>query len=165
MTPQQIFAIGLRLFALWLLATSLKYLVWTPHALIQYSEGRGVEMSVYIGVGMLALAIVLWLFPLWIAHRFVPRTKFENALKLQPLEAARVGCALIGLWFFANGLLNLAWDGLMYTVLNSSESTFGALPGDEKTRVAYAIVQVVLALVLVLRASTFARLVVGEAKA
>ena len=58
----------------------------------------------------LAVAALLWLFPMWIAHRLIPRTRFENKLmNIQPREVARVGCCLIGLWLLSNYLGTLIW--------------------------------------------------------
>jgi len=165
MTPQQVFGTALRLFALWLAISSLKYLVSLPKALEQYWRGEHMDLAVGTGVMMLLMAVVIWFFPLWISHKLIPRTQFENHVSLQPLEAARVGGALIGLWFFAQSALSLAWYVIMFIIKNSPDSNFRQMPEDERVTLIYTIFELVLSLALILRAGDFAKLVVREKKA
>ncbi len=162
MTPQQIFATALRLFALWLVISSFKYLVSLPKALEQYWNGDHMDLTMGTGVVMLVMAVIIWFFPLWISHKLIPRTQFENHVRLQPLEAARVGSALIGLWFFAEAALNLTWYFISFIINDSTGYNFQKMAVDDRVTFIYTIFELVLSLALMLRAGDFARLVVRE---
>lgn len=159
MTPQQIFATALRLFAIWLLVASFKYLVFSPRELAHLAEWNGVTTSVIIGVLMLAVAAVLWFFPLSIAYKFVPRASFGDPVSLQPLEAARVGCALIGLWFFADGLLSITW----YVLIFATQGAQG-VQSEQMTTFFFTLIKMAAGIALMAGGGMFARLVVRGQK-
>lgn len=94
MTPQQIVGLGIRLFAIWLFLVGLPYVWYIPSYLArQPIDGSG-SGSIVIGFIYIAIAIVLWFFPMVVAHRLIPRTNFDNVLRVAPIEAAKVGCCL-----------------------------------------------------------------------
>jgi len=72
MTPQQIVAIGMRLLAVWLGVTSLSYLATIPLALGQYKIPEAAPLSYTTGAIYLILGLVLWFFPMAIAHKVIP---------------------------------------------------------------------------------------------
>ncbi|MCL2021099.1 MAG: hypothetical protein FWG81_03115 [Betaproteobacteria bacterium] len=105
MTPQQIVGLFVRLFAIWLVLSAVQLIglgstmnrqlpleQWTPY---------------YISVIVFAVAVVLWLFPIVIAHKLVPRTQFDNVLRVPTHEAAIVACIVLGLWLFVARALPL----------------------------------------------------------
>ncbi len=49
---------------------------------------------------MFLLALALWFFPMVVAHKLVPRTKFEDVLRIPASQAATVACVIFGLWLF-----------------------------------------------------------------
>jgi hypothetical protein len=163
MTPQQIIGVGIRLFAVMLALSTLTYIATIPHELAQ--SGSRYAGYAYLGVGVYLLAAaLLWFFPMSIANRIVPRTRFENRISLQALEAARVGCSLIGLWLLAKTLPSVVW--LLFNLLAYSghDSLFRSLSEDLKYGLLSAVVQGVLALVLIFRSGDFAALVIREKK-
>jgi len=162
MTPQQIFGSALRLLALWLAIRSVGYLLTVPAILSKVRMDDGNVYSYVFGIAYLLAAAVLWFFPMWIAHNIVPRTQFENRINIQPLEAARVGCALIGLWIFATVLPKLVWFFFRAVVFYSNESSFQMLTQDDKLSFAVSVFEVIFSLVLIFRSSAFAKLVVRE---
>lgn len=159
MTPQQLVGIGFRLVALWLALTSVRYLLAIPMALMKFDLANRTAYSYSTGIVFIVAALCLWFFPMWLANRLLPRTQFENRLNLQPLEAIRVGCALIGLWLFASALPNLVWFFFRAVVFNTNTSAFDSLDLDTKLDIAVALFEVGFALVLILRAGQFASLV------
>ncbi|KWT98210.1 MULTISPECIES: hypothetical protein [unclassified Variovorax] len=100
MTPQQIVGLAARLFAIWLaisafqafaIAQALKAsnnpdAVWVPYLVA----------GLYVGAGAL-----LWLFPMSVAHRLVPKTRFEDKLQLPSQQALVVACVVLGLLVIA----------------------------------------------------------------
>ncbi len=171
MTPQQLVGLGLRLLAIWLAITTLEAMLSLPFALRSWGEMRpdatGVAIFGYAMSGWwLLVAVLLWFFPMWTAHKLIPRTRFENKLNVQPLEAARVGCALMGLWLLINNL-----SGLMSSVYrvvffqpDNNVSVLRALTPDDRLSFAVAIGETVFALVLIFYSASFARLVLREPK-
>ena len=165
MTPQQIVGLGIRLFAIWLAVMCLHYLIRIPAALEAAHAGEKAIGAYGVAAAYAVAALLLWLFPMWTAHKLLPRTNFENSISLQPLEAARVGCALIGLWFFAQGFLDAVWFLFRAFLSIGSQSAFESLGSSAKLDFAVTAVNLIFGLVLILRAGTFATLVAGRAAA
>ena len=163
MTPQQIVGLGIRLFAIWLAVTGLQYIFRIPAALEAAHADEKAIGAYIIAAAYAVVALLLWFFPMWTAHKLLPRTNFENSLNLQPLEAARVGCALIGLWFFAQGFLDAVWFLFRAFLSTGSQSAFESLGSSAKLDFAVTAVNLIFALVLILRAETFAAFVAGRA--
>ncbi len=161
MTPQQLVGIGFRLLALWLALTSVRYLLAFPMALMKFDLANRTAYSYSTGIAFIVAALFLWFFPMWLANKLLPRTQFENRLNLQPLEAIRAGCALIGLWLFAGALPNLVWFFFRAVVFNTNASAFDSLDLDTKLDIAVALFEVGFALILIFRAGQFALMVEG----
>ncbi len=159
MTPQQFVGIALRLLALWLALNSVRYLFWFPIALMQSDLANRTTYSYSTGIVYIVAALLLWFFPMWLANKLTPRSQFENRLNLQPLEATRAGCALIGLWLFASALPNLVWFFFRAVVFNSNVSAFSSLDLDAKLDIAVALFEVCFSLILIFRAGQFASMV------
>src|SRR5258706_11174249 len=109
MTPQQVVGLGVRLFAVWLGLFGLS----TVRAVVAARSTNGFDSSVSIVAFALVIfywlaALLMWFFPMAIAHRLVPKTRFENALGAKPLELARVGASLLGLWLVCSAVPGLA---------------------------------------------------------
>lgn len=156
MTPQQMLGVGLRIFALWLGVTAVRYLALLPILKGMPLDNPSVETWVVAAL-YLAAAVLLWIFPLWTAHLLLPRTRFENHVRLQPAEAARVGCALMGLWFFAQGLLNVVWFFFQALLMGGSRSFFDGLALEAKADLFSSGVGLLLGIVLVARSDRFAQ--------
>lgn len=163
MTPQQFVGVALRLLALWLVLSAVRYFFAIPAALAQYDMAERTVYSYSTGIAYIVAALPLWFFPMWLAGKLLPKTRFEHRLNLQPLEAIRVGCALIGLWVFANAAPNLAWFFLRAVLFNPATSAFNALDAQAKLDIAVALFELGLSLVLIFRAGPFASMVEGVA--
>ncbi len=161
MTPQQVLATALRLAALLLLVWSVKYLVEIPLAARQFKTDASMGLAYAVGATYLVLAAVLWFFPLLVAHKLIPRTHFDNHLNLQPLEAARVGSALIGLWFFLEGLRGISFYFVSFFVYTDQPLQY--MPTDLKLDLLAQVVQFTVSLLLVFRSADVARLIVRPA--
>lgn len=159
MTPQQIVGIGVRLFAIWLAVACLHYFLRVPAMLETMHIADKTNTAYGIAAGYAIAALLLWLFPMWAAHKLLPRTNFENHLNLQPLETARVGCALMGLWFFAHGFLDAVWFFFRALLVTGGQSTWAGLGPDARLDAAVIAVNVIFGLVLIFRAETFAAFV------
>lgn len=158
MTPQQLVGTAVRLFAIWLTLSSIAYFNFIPTALgtsLVAQYGSFIVGALYLLVGAL-----LWLFPMLIAHRIVPRTAHDNRLAVQGHELARAGIALLGLWLAAKALPSVVWilyRAFLFAEINSS---FASLTADLKLDLAVSITELFIAGVLVAKAEALARLVV-----
>jgi hypothetical protein len=162
MTPQQIVALGIRLLALLVGFYSLRFLLFLPASMNSTNLANQVHISYIIGTLALLAAALFWFFPMVIAHRILPRTRFDTQLNLQAFEAARVGCSLIGLWFAVSVAPNLIWF-LFSTLVNSAEQPFfRSLNADDRMTFVFYLVEFALALILIFRSHIFARIVASQ---
>jgi ABC-type multidrug transport system fused ATPase/permease subunit len=162
MTPQQIVGLGIRLLALWIAFHAIPYFSFKPFPIFSPDVSYQKWTAYLIGVAALAVAVLLWLFPMWIAHKLLPRTQFENKLEIRSLEAARVGCGLIGLWVLAQALPSMAWYLFRAFLIVGNDSLFSALNADAKLDMATSIVEMVFSLFLIVRSDVFARLLIRD---
>ncbi|HEY6094170.1 MAG TPA: hypothetical protein VIU93_04380 [Gallionellaceae bacterium] len=162
MTPQQFVGLGIRLAAIWLVFSSYQYAVLVPKALNGAFLGEESVYSYATSVMYLAAALLLWFFPMWTAHKLLPRTRDVNTINLNPYEAARVGCALIGLWFFGHGFLNGIWYVFRAFVFTGSLSSYASLSPNDKLDFLVAAANLAMGAFLVLRSGMFAKWVVGN---
>jgi hypothetical protein len=163
MTPQQVVGVAMRLVSLWLALKVIGYLSALPAALESANVAGGPAASYFVAGAYSVTAIVLWLFPMSIAHALVPRTAHDNMLHLQGVQLARVGCALIGLVVFVKALPLLVWLLLKAFLFAGTGSLASAMTADTKLEVALAVLDLVIGAALVLRASWFASLIDPEA--
>jgi hypothetical protein len=159
MTPQQLIGIGVRLFAVWLGLVSVSYFVSVPTAL----AASGLASVGYaIGAAYLAGALALWFFPMFVAHKLLPRTQFENRLSFQAHELARVGCSLFGLWLFAKTLPTVAWFIFRSFLFIEASSSFSAISTEAKLELAVSVFELAVGLLLIAKAGVFARIVIPK---
>ena len=160
MTPQQIVALGIRLVSILVALLSVRYLVSVPSMASVPGFNPGVvRLSYLFGGGCMAVAAFMWFFPMVIAHKMLPRTKFENNLKLNLLDAARVGCSLIGLWFFAQALPNVLWF-FFASLTNAGEQSFiASLDEGQRITLVMYLSQLAIAATLIFKSDWFAKLV------
>ncbi len=90
MTPQQVVGLGVRLFAIWLALVGLPYVIYVPFALARQHVDAGTMWSYLTGTTFFIVAILLWIFPMVVAHRLLPKTTFDNALTASTSEVAKV---------------------------------------------------------------------------
>jgi drug/metabolite transporter (DMT)-like permease len=65
--------------------------------------------SVIMGAVLLLVAIVLWVFPLTISRRILPRAESDHGIQANSGELAKVAVGLFGLWLVAISGRTLLW--------------------------------------------------------
>ena len=164
MTAQQWVGLGVRLFAIALFYLTFQSVVSIPMAL----AGSGVEQRVWfvyvIGALYFFVAIALWLFPMTVAHRIVPKTRDTPSLRTSAFDAARVGVALLGLWLLIQSVPSLVLFLINTYLFAGSGSIFGAMSAAGKMQIVVHAVNVLVALVLLLRAEAAARFIMRPSK-
>jgi hypothetical protein len=118
MSPQQIVAVALRLFAIWLGIRALDYL---PSF---FYRGEGQYSRAYVYVAFLltlnvVITIGLWFFPRSIARKLVPPEK-PSAQPPATIDTwLAIGCTLIGLWTLTDTIPRLVY--WLYVLKNTDE--------------------------------------------
>lgn len=167
MTPQQLLAVAVRLFAVWLALTSVSYFFAIPAALANASMGTNTPTHFAYAVGTLYLlcALLLWFLPMLVAHKLLPRTHHTDVLNPHGHDLARAGCGLLGLWLLSRSLPNVVWLFFKAVLFASAGSTVEALPVDTKVELAVAIFELGMGLLLLMKTRTFAELLFPKARA
>lgn len=109
MSPHQIIAVAVRLFAVWLAVTTV---VSAPTFYMQLLE---VEVSstssfaaaVFMAVLVLGIVYILWRFPLTIAGKLLTPSAQEPVKSGSPDLWLAMGCSIVGLWLFTSYLPTL----------------------------------------------------------
>lgn len=102
MTPQQIIGLGLRICALWLLLNSITFLYSLPRALLE-SESLTDQLgwSYAVGIAYVVVPILIWIFPMMIAHALVPAKSHAARMADPVFVLARVASVLFGIIMLA----------------------------------------------------------------
>ncbi|CAN7195846.1 hypothetical protein [Polaromonas sp. LjRoot131] len=165
MTPQQLVGLGVRLFAIWLGIASVAYWVSIPAALAANNLGKTPGIVSYaIGVAYVAAALLFWFFPMAIAHKLLPRTHYQNSLSAEPHELAKVGSALLGLWLITKAAPTLVWLIFRSFLFMESSAAFSSITPDAKLDISVALFELLLAIVLIVKAGAFAHRMVPVAE-
>jgi hypothetical protein len=96
MTPQQIVGAAARLFAIWLVVVGIQA-AGNGIATSQTDAQSTVAPFVFSAL-FLVVAVAIWFFPLVIANAVIPRTKFDNVLRVPKQEALILACIILGMW-------------------------------------------------------------------
>jgi len=97
MSPHQIIAVAVRLFAVWLVLSG------TGTALSIYFAGD-LPLALTIAAVAAILVLALWLFPQTIARKLLSSPVSESAATATPDLWLTMGCSLIGLWLLSSAL-------------------------------------------------------------
>jgi hypothetical protein len=164
MSPQQIVGMSVRLFAIWLALTGLPY-VWAIPAALERQHVDGRLVPEFIGLVLLLVALLLWLFPMVVAHKLVPRTTFNNVLRAPALDAARVGCFVVGLWYFLKSAPALVSFLFRAFLVSGSGSLFGSMDLEQKLDFWFYVIEIAISLFLIARNELIASWVMGSRSA
>jgi hypothetical protein len=164
MTAQQWVGLGVRLFAIWLLYLTFQSVVAIPMALAGSGMEQRAWLAYVIGALYFLVAIALWVFPMTVAHRVVPRTRDNQSLKTSAFDAARVGVALLGLWLLIQAVPSLVLFLLNTFLFAGSGSIFGAMSAEGRIQIVVHALNAAVALVLLLRAEAVARFILRPSR-
>lgn len=121
MTPQQIVGLAARLFSIWLILISFQMLM-VASAMREQLKGEGGHLIYVLPMLPLICSAILWFFPMFIAHKLVPRSHDENKLKLPVREATAAASAIIGIWVIVTASPQIMTD---LTILIYTRNDFG----------------------------------------
>jgi hypothetical protein len=96
MTPQQIVGAAVRLFAIWLVIVGIQA---AGNGIATSQPGAQSTIAPFVFSALfLVVAVVIWIFPLVVANAVIPRTKFDNVLRVPKQEALILACIILGMW-------------------------------------------------------------------
>ena len=109
MSPHQIIAVAVRLFAVWLAVTTVVSAPTFYMQLIEVEVGSTASLAAAVFVAALALGIVyvLWRFPLTIAGKLLTTASQEPVESASPDLWLAMGCSIVGLWLITSHLPTL----------------------------------------------------------
>jgi hypothetical protein len=158
MSPHQVIAVAVRLFAIWLAVHALR----TASALLSGGaatfprarlDGEGLVLAAIISFLTLAVAALLWFFPLTVAKKLLSAPATPSAPAEAPGTWFATGCTLIGVWMLGSAVPVIVRDAFYF---HSSYSEYGDTEGF-KPWFAWRCVEVVIALWLIFGANGFAK--------
>jgi hypothetical protein len=157
-TPHQFFALVLRLFAVWLLLAAGQIV------LVSYAVHRGAQDNVLISYAVAAMyavvALLLWLFPLAVAGKILPKTTGDGAARAVSGDSAAIAFIVAGLAIIAlKALTPLANYVSLLTMLMLSGQSARMATASLHIDGVIAIAMLVIGLLLVLKARPLARIV------
>jgi hypothetical protein len=109
MSPHQIIAVAVRLFAVWLAVTTVVSAPTFYMQLIEVEVSSTASLAAAVFVAALALGIVyvLWRFPLTIAGKLLTTASQEPVESASPDLWLAMGCSIVGLWLITSHLPTL----------------------------------------------------------
>jgi hypothetical protein len=122
MTPQQFVGTAARLFSLFMLSVTLR-MFGVVRAFQDQLPNAGAWVYL-MPLSTFALALFLWLFPMTVAHKLIPRTEHTNTINLAAREMAAVGTVVLGLWVLLDSLPHM---GSMFIVAVAQGSAFAQM--------------------------------------
>ncbi len=156
MTPQQLVGIAVRVIAIIFAITALSYINGIAGELTKLEFDRAARDSIVAGVLFMLVAILLWLFPMAIAHKLIPRTNFKNQFNTRPDEVAAVVIAILGLWKLSELLPDSMYYFIMASIRSGSNSVFQNLNAEAKAYLLANLIEISIAIFMLLKAKVIA---------
>lgn len=155
MTPHQFIGLGARLFSVWLALTSLTMF----HAVATLEDqvpGAMMGVRVVAASLYLATAALLWFFPMLVAHKLLPKTRYEDHLRVPSRAAMTVVCITLGLIVLifraAPNLVSFLTTAAGYISVSQPLTAMGA---DRVYDGVIGVVELVVGALLITRATRF----------
>lgn len=108
MSPTQITAVCVRLFAVWLFLYVLSSLTGSYVEATKYNTISSLSPIAWAFGGIAAICALLWLFPVFVARKILPDTSSPQVLNAAFESWFSLGCSLIGVWVLAKAIPALA---------------------------------------------------------
>lgn len=152
MTPQQIVGLAARLFAIWLAINSVQ--AFEMAAAMHRQPGAESTPAPYIIAALLMLAaVLLWLFPMAVGHKLVPRTHSKDVIHVPANEIVVIACVVLGLWVLVvRAIPALAYYIAVVAMWIKNAQPITSLDQSYHLSFVLGLVQLAVGLVLVLRA-------------
>lgn len=123
MNREDVVAVGVRLFAVFLLVLSLRYGVAVVGQLARGEDWPFwlVAMIVASEMAMWVLAAVLWFFPLTVARKLLPAVRRDESHVVEPTVWDEIALSLMGVWLIASALWSASYWLVFAIAMRSAE--------------------------------------------
>jgi hypothetical protein len=156
MTPQQVVGLFVRLLAVWLVLSGVQLIGYGAALDTQHTQEHTLVPYVISAV-LFIFALALWLFPMAVAHKLVPRTHFDNVLRVPAQEVAVVACVILGLWVFvARALPSLTQYVSVAALLIKNNQSISVMGDGYFARMVEGLVELAVASLLTFKARAIA---------
>lgn len=150
MTPQQIVGIAVRLFSLWLILLAIQT-AGIAQALSAQGENKALLVLYAVPALVFLVAILLWNFPMMVAHKLVPKTHDGDTLKLPARQATAAAAAILGLWVIIAALPQLMATFGVFFIMSAHDFYGMYFTPDRVHQLAVTVVQVGFGFFLLLK--------------
>ena len=161
MSREDFVAVGSRLFAVYLLLTSIRSAPEIFQVLWRADDMTSVYLyGLTIAIVLLVVAF-LWFFPLTIARKLLPAMKEPRSEETMDSHVAlSVGITLIGLWVLAYGIVGAVyWIKLFLGLRREIDTGDYVWPPEHKAAMVATAVQLVVAALFILGSSGIRKLI------
>ena len=147
MTCKQFVALGVRLFCIWLAIYILRSVPAYWIVISQQQSARTAGIVVMATMAFFAvIVLLLWLFPLTVARKLLPRSALDQTVTLPPHEAIeRAGFCLMGLWLLTRAIPVLVFEAFL-SHLDAPPGTTVELRPQDYAAIAEHLVELAIAL-------------------
>ena len=110
MTNAQIVALGVRLFCIWLALYLIRHApgLWSLNTQ-QFPDSGAATAVIIFSIILLAVTAGLWLFPLVVARKLIPRATLDQPTALPIEQVQSAGFCLLGLWVLTEAVPRLVY--------------------------------------------------------
>lgn len=157
MAPQQLIAIAIRIFAIWLVISSFRYLSSVPAYFAYNGEiAERVYQAYIMAAAYIIPGLYLWFFPMTTAAKIIPTSQQNTQLSFTASDLAQVGCAVLGLWLFVKSSTGLFGNLCSMFIENASLRDF-----DPPMKIEFGVLvfEFVLAAVMIFKSRDFSKLI------
>jgi hypothetical protein len=114
MTNAQVVALGVRLFCIWLAVYLLRHApaLWALNTRELPDSGAAAAVIIVTSV-FVAVTIALWLFPLAVARKLLPKATLDEPTPLPLDQVQRAGFCLLGLWLLTEAIPKMFYSAVM----------------------------------------------------
>ena len=116
MANVQIVGLGVRIFTIWLALYVLRHVpsLWSLNT-TEFGDPKTAVIVLIVGAVLVILIVLLWMFPLTVARKLIPRTVLDQPTTLPIDQVQSVGFCLLGLWLIASAVPNVFfWVVMVY---------------------------------------------------
>lgn len=151
MSREDIVVVAIRLFAIFLLITALRFAAQAIGAPFDIPIGDLIWGIALTAAVPLVAAVLLWFFPSSIATKLLPVMESPGTpISANGATALDVGCTLIGLWLLASALADAGYWTIILMAAAHNDWADGALATEDIANIIATLLQVLVALWLLL---------------
>jgi len=133
-------------------------------AAVDAQPGAHASVTPYLFAALfLVVAVLLWMFPMTVGHRLVPRTQFDNTLQTPAHDLLVVACVVLGMWVLVGGAIpQIAYYISILAIWVASGQSITTLEPSRHVNFVVALVELGIGCFLIFRARRFAGYVLSQ---